>query len=783
MLTRALILSLLVTIALPGMALQIATEGAAQCKILLAADPSPAEQTAADELALYLGRITGGEFAVSAEADGDGPAIYVGPTEFAAAQGVDCAALGADEWVIRTVEDGLILAGGRPRGTLYAVYRLLEEHLGVHWWNPWEETVPERDTLAVDVPDLTGTPVITYRDIYMLYGHDGGRFAARNRLNREGDATIDGKWGGGMDYGPPYHVHTFEKYVPPAQYFETHPEWYSLIDGERNAKHTQLCLTNPELRAFMAQRLREYIESSRAAAAQRGAPAPVVFSVSQNDWNGQCMCDECQAIAEAEEAEAGVLLDFINYLADDIKDDYPDVFIDTLAYMYTQKAPKTIKARDNVIIRLCDTLSNTTLPLNDPENADFREHIQSWARVCNRLRVWDYAVTYAAPQNLPAPTVHTYGPDFRFYSENNVEGVFTELEYPITADTRDLKVWMMMKLLEDPYRDYETLLGTFTDGFFGPAGGHIRDYLAALEQSSREHPSYVGMGPSPSSLRYLTLDFVHRAHGIFDEAEAAVAGDETLLRRVRHARLSLDRATVIVFPRLLQEWMAQGNAGPDIPIDRDAVAARLRDTWYAQADLRIPEDRRQADKDACEAEIARYTLLAPVVTLPEKFRHLPAGTVRDFTADTSRNWQDIVRVVRDPEAQSGATNRLEFPNKSEDHPVEKYALPMPWGVYEVRTKKGLSSRSIRAEDVPGPGYHWYKLPGQKIRPSCYLYFFWSWIIQVDIDAVSDPNDPEKEFDIWARIKFEGPAFPHGRAEDQNAICVERVVITEAGAVE
>ena len=51
----------------------------------------------------------------------------------------------------------------------------------------------------------------------------------------------------------------------------------------------------------------------------------------------------------------GPLLDFVNFLADGIKDKYPEVYIDTLAYQYTQKAPKTIRPRDNVIVRLCDT--------------------------------------------------------------------------------------------------------------------------------------------------------------------------------------------------------------------------------------------------------------------------------------------------------------------------------------------------------------------------------------------------------------------------------------------
>ena len=63
-----------------------------------------------------------------------------------------------------------------------------------------------------------------------------------------------------------------------------------------------------------------------------------------------------------------------------------------------------------------------------------------------------------------------------------------------------------------------------------------------------------------------------------------------------------------------------------------------------------------------------------------------------------------------------------------------------------------------------------------IGPSHYVYFFWSWIIQVDIGSAWDPARPDRKYEIWARIKFEGPAFPHGRQDEPNAICVERVVL-------
>jgi hypothetical protein len=771
--------SLIIVLAasLPARAATLAEAGKATASIVLGSSPTEPERTAAKELAHYLSKVTGAAFAIVAEPESPAPktCIYVGPTEQARHHGLDAGAFGPEEWVMRTVGNHLVLLGGRPRGTLYAVYRFLEDVIGVHWWNPWEETIPSRPTLSVEGLNRRSKPTFRYRDIYMLYGNDGGRFAARNRLNRQGDIGILPEYGGSMDYGPPYHVHTFYMYIPPQTWFKSHPDWFSLLNGKRTADGGQLCLTNKELRTEFARKLKEYIDTSHAAVANAGRPAPLVFSISQNDWQGMCQCQTCQAIAKVEGSEAGPLLDFVNAMADSIKEEYPHVFIDTLAYMMTQKPPKTIRARDNVIVRLCDTSSNFTRPITHPQNRTFHNHLLAWSKISKNLRIWDYAVTYAPGYGIPLPTVHTYPIDYRFYAEHNVEGVFTEHEYPILADLRDFKVWMMIKLLEDPYRDYEALVRQFMEGFYGPAGEFIRQYLHGLEAAAEAKNGYLSMNASPVRARYLDLAFVQEAITLFDKAEAAAKDDSVLLRRVRHARLPLDRAALLRFPELVKEWVRAGHDPKAMPLDRKVIAIRCRDTWDAQIDFRIPPDQRAAERAEADRELKSVLGRRANVPLPERFRGLPSGCVFDFTADETRNWNDVVKRVADREAETGMTNRLELP----DDEMARYKLPMPWGLYDVLNKQSGGTGTIEAKDVPGPGYHWYRMGTFRIAPSYYLYFFWSWIIQVDIDSVVDPLEPDRRFDVWARIKFEGPMFSHGKADHKNAICVERVVLVKS----
>jgi hypothetical protein len=93
---------------------------------------------------------------------------HVGWTGFARGHGADPAKLGPEEWAVRTVGKDLVLTGGRPRGTLYAVYEFLEQDLGCHWLDERTEVVPSRPTLPLPHLRRTGKPAFRSREVYDL---------------------------------------------------------------------------------------------------------------------------------------------------------------------------------------------------------------------------------------------------------------------------------------------------------------------------------------------------------------------------------------------------------------------------------------------------------------------------------------------------------------------------------------------------------------------------------------------------------------------------------------
>jgi len=541
----------------------LAREGQTTYRIALAADATPAEQTAARELAVYLGKVTGADFSVGGSTGASGkPVIAVGPgAARLLAPDLDLAktgptGLGDDGIVLKTVGENLVFTGaeGSKRGTLYAVYEFLEREVGVRWWTPTEESVPSKPTLEVGPLDTRYKPPFLYRET--LCGaigpfvwdqtDDVPRFAVRMRQNGH-FPKIPADWGG--HYTLIGWCHTFEGLLPPAKYFEAHPEWYGEIKGRRTGDHSQLCMTNEAMLAELTRNVLERI---------RNEPEAGMVSVAQNDWGGNCQCAACKAIDDAEGSPAGSLLYGINRVAEGVEKEFPTFYVETLAYQYTRKAPRTIRPRRNVIVRLSVIERSAVQPIEHEVNRTLREDLAASSKVAPNLYLWDYTANLNHPFT-PEPRAWTFGPDLRLYRRSGVISVFCEHSHgssPI-SDFDQLHTWLLSKLMWNPGQDDRALVREFLSGYYGAAGDAIGRYLELAQAGvgDRLVPSWAG---DPDA-EWMDLETMGRATELFDAAEAAVAADPTLQARVQRARLSLDH-----------QWL-RGYAGYKFLAERKAV--------------------------------------------------------------------------------------------------------------------------------------------------------------------------------------------------------------------
>jgi hypothetical protein len=514
--------------------IELARDGNARAVIIVAKNAPAPDRHAAAELALYLKKITGATFAVADRPRDDIANLLVGVDAARAADAAftldgdktaNVAPLGKDGLLLRAHAGGLILAGRAPRGTLYAVYTFLEDHLGCHWWTPWAEHVPRNATLSVPALDVRHTPPFEYREPFWTDAHEAD-WAARNKSN--GNSVRADKTRGGKHTYVGF-VHTFYQVIKPSEHFEKHPEWFSLIKGKRVHKRAQLCLTNASMRI-------EYVRRLKANLVAR--PEGTIASVSQNDWHGNCQCGPCAALDTREGGPAGSMLHFVNAVAEAIEKDFPDVAVSTLAYQYTRKPPRHVRPRPNVIVRLCSIECSFSRPLTHASNRAFHDDLKGWAKICNRLYIWDY-VTNFRHHILPHPNVSVLGPNIRLFAASSVRGVFEQGAYTTAgAEMAELRAWVLAQLLWDPTRDAKALVQTFLRGYFGDAAPHLSRYL------DRAHRAVLASGDklgcfSPHTARFLTFDFLNGAWADLQAAERAVADQSTLRERVQAAQLPL----------------------------------------------------------------------------------------------------------------------------------------------------------------------------------------------------------------------------------------------------
>ena len=540
----------------------IASSGKPECVIIQQADATVPEIHAAQDLANSLNQITGASFVIESNStDVPKRAIIVGPGPITAKYfpEIDFAKFGPEELVMRVKDGRFLLAGGRSRGTLYAVNRFLQDQCGVRWWTPYITNFPHRATLRVKDLDVHFTPAFEYRGPYWSAGFDP-LWKMHNGVNDEND-LIPHDLGGSVNYKG--FCHTFYPLVPPEKYFAAHPEWYSLINGKRTHDNAQLCLSNPELRDFMVERVKEWL---------REAPDAAIISVTQNDCDGHCECPACKAIDDAEGSPSGSMLAFVNYVAEKIEPEFPHVWVDTFAYQYTRHPPKTIRPRHNVIVRLCSIECNFREPLDHPSNAAFLADLARWSQICPHLYVWDYTTDFGNYIN-PYPDWFTLGPNIRVFQKYGVKGVFEEGAYGGPgADMAEMRAWVLAQLLWNPQQDDSKLINEFLAGYYGKAAKPIRQYLDLIYEKS--HGFYLNcfVGRRPPYLYFQPLAAAER---LWQQAEAAVANDPPLLARVRLSHLAVHYAWLTHWKELRRECWEQNAVWP-LPDSRKAVADKWR---------------------------------------------------------------------------------------------------------------------------------------------------------------------------------------------------------------
>jgi hypothetical protein len=512
--------------------LTLADKGTSSYQIVLSTNAIPSERYAAEELQQYLQKTANAKFPIITDAEGiHSREILVGDNAHLRKLGlkIDCDHLGPESFILLTDHHRLIIAGGKPRGTLYGVYTLLEEKLGVRWFTPEVEFVPQTNRLVLPALNETRAPALEYREVFWTEIMRDADFAARHRLNGPNYKLTEKHGGRPVVYFP--FVHSFDSLIPRDLYNE-HPEYFPLIKGKRVNGYVQRCLSNPEVIKMAKARVREWIKDH---------PDATIISVSQNDTGHWCQCEPCKELDDREGSPAASLIRFVNAIAEDIEHDYPNIRIDTLAYQYTRKPPKTLRPRANVIIRLCSIECCFAHPLascDSTENRRFRDDIVAWEPVAPKLYIWDYTPNFGHYQQ-PFPNFDVLQPNVRFFVNHAVKGLFEQGNYSAGGygEMGPLRAYLLARLLWNPQVDVQKDTREFLQAYYGHAAQDIQAYLELLENQVRNGKAHAHIFESPKAA-YLNDELIASAEEIFNRAENSAVND-TVRFRVQVARLPI----------------------------------------------------------------------------------------------------------------------------------------------------------------------------------------------------------------------------------------------------
>lgn len=730
------------TVALADEGLTLVREGKSDYRIVLPDRATAVERTAAHELQQYLAQVTGASLPIVPEAaSGDKPRLVLGDGAVARRllAGLSPGSLAPDAIVLRTVGRDLVLSGHSRRGTLYAVYTFLEDTVGIRWWTATEAYVPKRPTLRILPLDVVYRPRVIDRATRYLELSDGcftdhslvtgeeqramGIFSARMRLNGHDHYSIP------EDYGGPNGligwVHTFYQInglLPVAQYFDEHPEWYSLIQGERRKERSQLCLTNEDMRRELIRVVKERI---------RQHPGATMISISQNDWHGWCECAKCQALDQHEGTHAGTLIHFINAVAEEVEKEFPRILIETLAYQYTRTPPKQVRPRRNVVVRLCSiecSFSETLADGKDEANASFRRDLEGWGRISPQLYLWDY-VTNFRDYLAPHPNFHVLAPNLRYFVKQGAIGIFEQGDSGCrVGHFVRLRAWYLAHLLWNPDTDEKKLLEEFMNGYYGAAAPHLIRSIEVMDAAGRGAKIPVRCYMSDTH-GWLSLADLNRAQEGFDKAAAAVADEPVLAGRVRRERLSMDHVWLQRHDSLRREARRSGVQfrGLDNPLaaleEFRALLKKHNAGEYRQG-RRVP-----ADFGSDLPFVLRQRI--PAGDTPEQCKGLAKADWIDLQeADyIPRSEPNLFTIERDEAASNGLSRRM--PNvhhiwACHSHPLGDYGVTngsrwrvflrlrcdantdegtaMAVGIYDDALRRAVASRPVPVKTIRGKQY-------------------------------------------------------------------------------
>lgn len=542
----------------------IVKDGVSNAEIVISPQPARTVRLAAEELQLYVKKITGAELPILDHPSGN-PVIklYLGESDYTKELGLLDTDFSADSYRLVSGTDYLAIVGDDkevetyqpfPRngndkeraqadwddisGGLWAFIGALQERfynkhvdvamsdgkgtlngaydflrlLGVRWYFPGEfgECVPQQASIALPVVDRSVTPDFSMRIM-------AGRNYTFSKIDRE-----QCLWLLRLGLGAPRAIsargHGINNVLHVEKTAEEHPDWYWVKDGKRDASmDARPCLSAQGLRDEMIKFGRANFDVYKLDK----------FNITPTDgYVSICQCDLCKGKDTPERGFRGSMSDYVwdyaNEVATALYQTHPDKMVECNAYTTYMMPPLTI---DTLSPNMTVMVQQNRYAFTDPKQRqfmlDFRDawmdKLSGTKPLCNHD---NYSLMGDSPFPIFLPRI--IAEDMRSlkaishgdYIEENSRRERGD-KIPLSLAINHLNIYVTARCWWDAELDVDALLDEYYERFYGPAS---REMKALIEFSEA---NWAGMKKE--------APLIDEALELMATAKMAV-GDDTIYR-------------------------------------------------------------------------------------------------------------------------------------------------------------------------------------------------------------------------------------------------------------
>ena len=441
----------------------LVVDGQPQATIVLAADASRDQTTAANELQTHIELMSGATLPIVhvGEELGGSVRIYIGAAapapelERIAAENDDPAA-----FRLHVAADQIQIVGNGDAGVLAGTYELLEQ-LGVRWLIPMEIglDVPEATTVRLDHQDLIEGPAFIGRTLQAI---GDAEWARRQRL-------------GGFNAGAHGLGPRFDR--------ETEPELFYHEDGEPTIQEN---VTHPEVLRRVIEHWRGRLEANPDMPAISVGPHDGL-GFGTTDWDA----DDFDPIM-GKPATTDRYIKFFNLILDDLHQDFPDVRLAFYAYTLEMRPPVRETPNPKILPMLAAIGLDRFHSINNPlswEKQYLKTVIEGWQAAGVEMMFRGYLFNLA-DHGLPFSMIDIVREEWPYYHDKGFIAMRVEClpnwAYHAPA------LYLAARLYWDPQQDSDAILDEWFERMYGPAASAMKEHSDIIDNACIHGDYYTG---------------------------------------------------------------------------------------------------------------------------------------------------------------------------------------------------------------------------------------------------------------------------------------------------